>query len=111
MPFLDFDAFDKQPITPQHSSAYGELVTGDAVEMGRLSFKEGEGAEPHAHPQEQMIYVLTGRLLVTLDGVTSEVGPGSGFHAPSNVPHGVRALEDTQLLSCKEVRGGVGHEL
>lgn len=111
MPFVDFAEIEKIPITPEHSDAYGELVTGSAVEVGRLFFRAGQGAEPHSHLQEQIIIVLSGRLRVELDGESRDLGPGQGFHAPSSVPHGARALDDSVLLSCKSVESGVGHAL
>jgi hypothetical protein len=33
------------------------------------------------------------------------------FHALPNQPHQVRAVEDTQVLSCKHVIEGVGHKI
>jgi hypothetical protein len=49
MPFLVFDEIDKEVVTPKYSTAYGELVTGEFIEVGRLRFKAGEGAVEHAH--------------------------------------------------------------
>lgn len=111
MPVIDFGKLDTLAITPQHSDARGELVTGASIEVGRLAFKKGQKSEPHSHPQEQIVIVLSGRLIVTLDGEESEIGPGKGYHAPPYVSHCVRALEDSVLLSCKNVLGGVGHAL
>jgi quercetin dioxygenase-like cupin family protein len=49
--------------------------------------------------------VLSGRLRVTCGDETYEVGPGQATFNPSNVPHGVTALEDVVALSVKsEVR-------
>lgn len=109
MPFIRFDEVEKEVVTPKHSTAYGELVTGSSIEVGRLSFKAGEGAERHNHPHEQIMIVLSGKLRVDLDGDVAELAPGSGFHAPSDVPHQVTAVADSQVLSCKNVIGSQGH--
>ena len=61
--------------------------------------------------QEQIIIILSGRLRVNLDGEEDEIGPGEGYHAPPYVSHCVEALEDSVLLSCKNVMDGVGHAL
>lgn len=111
MPFVVLDDIDKELVTPKHSTAYGELVTGEQVEVGRLRFKQGEGAEPHQHPQEQVLIVLEGLLRVTLNGETRDMGPGTGYHAPPNVLHGVEALEDTTVISSKGIVGGLGHRI
>ena len=81
MPFLVFDEIEKETVTPKYSTAYGELVTGEFIEVGRLSFKAGEGAVEHAHPHEQVMYVISGKLSVDLEGEHAELGPGMGFHA------------------------------
>jgi quercetin dioxygenase-like cupin family protein len=49
-------------VTPKHSTAYGRLITGTQVEVGLLRFKAGEGAKPHAHPHEQVLLVLSGKV-------------------------------------------------
>lgn len=111
MPFINFDELHKETVTPKHSTAFGELVSGARIEVGRLSFKKGEGAEIHSHPHEQIVYVLKGRLLATIDGEDRELTPGWGVHNPPNIPHGVRALEDSEIISCKSIEDGVGHRI
>jgi quercetin dioxygenase-like cupin family protein len=111
MPIIDFDAMEKMAITEKHSDAFGELLTGGTIEVGRLHFKAGQGSNPHTHEQEQIVIVLEGRVSVNFNGEVKEIGPGEGFHAEPWVPHGVTALTDCVMLSCKNVIGGVGHEL
>jgi quercetin dioxygenase-like cupin family protein len=96
---------------PSAARAYGELLTGQRIEVGRLRFTKGEGANPHQHPQEQIMVVISGRLRVTLGGETAELGPGDAFHALPMVPHQVTALEDTLVLSCKALVDGAGHRI
>lgn len=109
MPFIRFDDVEKEYVTPEHSTAYGELATGETIEVGRLSYKAGEGAERHSHPQEQIMIVLSGRIRVEMDGEVAELGPGSGFHALPDVPHQVTSVSDSEVLSCKNVIGSRGH--
>lgn len=111
MPFFHFDKLEKEYATPKYSTAFGELVMGDKLEMGRLTFEAGEGAVEHAHPQEQIMYVISGRLRVEFREETQEIGPGSAFLAPANVKHRVTALEDTTVISVKDLVEGVGHKL
>jgi quercetin dioxygenase-like cupin family protein len=111
MPLIRLDEVEKQYVTPKYSSAFGELVMGERIEVGRLSFEAGEGTVEHAHPQEQVMYVISGRLRVEFRDEAGEIGPGEGFHAPPNVPHKVTALEDAVVISCKDVVDGVGHRV
>jgi quercetin dioxygenase-like cupin family protein len=111
MPFFNFDEIEKEYATPKYSTAFGELVMGDKLEMGRLNFDAGEGAVEHAHPQEQIMYVVSGRLKVEFRDETQEIGPGSAFLAPSNKPHRVTALEKTVVISVKDLVEGIGHKM
>lgn len=113
MPLIRLDEIEKEYVTPKYSSAFGELVAGDRIEVGRLRFEADEGAVEHAHPQEQVMLVISGRLRVEIpsEGEDAAIGPGEGFHARSNVKHRVTALEDTVVISCKDVVDGVGHKV
>ncbi len=111
MPIINFDELEKESVTPKYSTAFGEVATGEQIELGRLRYKAGEGAVEHQHPQEQMMYVVSGKLKVEIEGDTQDIGPGWAFYAKANVPHRVTAVEDTEVLSCKSVIDGVGHKI
>lgn len=111
MHFYNFQDLPQEYVTAKYSTAFGGLLTGEHIEVGLLHFKAGEGAVPHAHPQEQIMYVVSGRLSVEFEDETAEIGPSQAFLAPPNVKHKVTAVEDTQVLSCKNVIAGHGHRL
>jgi unsaturated pyranuronate lyase len=111
MSVYHLDRMDTIHVTPQHSDARGELITGETIEVGRIRFAKGESARPHQHPQEQIVYVISGRCIYTAGDVEHELGPGDAIHLPSNLPHHARALEDFEAISCKSVIEGVGHKL
>lgn len=98
-------------VTPKHSSAYGRLITGKSVEVGIFSYAAGKGAEIHAHPQEQIFIVLKGKMIMTIDGVECPLAAGQAAHMLPGVPHGVLALEDSEVVSAKSVLDGVGHRI
>jgi quercetin dioxygenase-like cupin family protein len=111
MGFHRLDAMPKELVTPRHSTAYGELLSGHGIELGRLRFKQGEGAERHRHPQEQIVYVVRGRLQVEVDSEVAVLGPGDAFHALPDVPHKLTALQDAEVISCKTLVEGAGHRI
>ena len=111
MPYYNLAQVPEELVTPQHSTALGRLITGTQVEFGILSFKANEGAKMHAHPHEQVVYVLRGRLRVTAEGTVRELGPGEAVLFPPDVPHQTTMLEDTEVVSVKGVLGGVGHKI
>jgi quercetin dioxygenase-like cupin family protein len=92
---------------PEIRGAGGDYAghRGQALEVSKITFDKGQGADVHQHTEEQVMYVLSGRLQVTCGDETYEVGRGQATFNPSNVPHGVTALEDVVVLSVKsEVR-------
>ena len=111
MPFIVMDEIEKEYVTPKYSTAYGELITGESIKVGRFEFKANEGAVEHAHPHEQVMYIVSGKLRVEMDGEVAELGPGCAFHALPNHKHKVSAIEDAQVISCKNTVGGVGHKI
>jgi hypothetical protein len=78
VPFIHYDQIEKEFVTPKHSTAYGELATGEFIEVGRLRFNAGEGANEHQHPHEQIIVVLSGRLRNARTAQRAASGHGSG---------------------------------
>jgi quercetin dioxygenase-like cupin family protein len=111
MPVHKLGDLKEELVTPRHSSALGQLVTGEQVELGVLRYKAGEGANEHAHPQEQIFLVLSGRVRMTIAGRAYELGPREVAHLPPNVPHRLEVLEDCEVVSAKGIVGGLGHRI
>ena len=111
MPVHKLSEIAEELVTPRHSMALGRLVTGEQIEVGVLRFKAGEGANEHAHPHEQVLFVLSGRVRMTIGGEVHELGPRAVADMPPNVPHSLSAIEDTEVVSCKGIVGGVGHRI
>jgi quercetin dioxygenase-like cupin family protein len=111
MPVYKIDQLEEELVTPEHSTALGQLVTGQQLEVGVLRFKAGEGAKQHAHPHEQVLFVLSGKIRMTIGGETHVLGPRQVAHMPPNVPHSLSAIEDTEVVSAKGIVGGVGHRI
>ena len=98
-------------VTPKHSTAFGKLITGQAIEVGVFSYEAGKGAHVHSHPHEQIFIVLKGKMVMTIDGIDYELGVGDAAHMLPGVPHGVMAIEDSDVVSAKSVLDGVGHRI
>jgi quercetin dioxygenase-like cupin family protein len=111
MPVHKLSELAEELVTPKHSAALGKLVTGEQIEVGVLRFKAGEGAKEHAHPHEQVLFVLSGKVRMVIDGKTYQLGPRDIAHMPPNVPHKLDCLEDAELVSAKGIVGGVGHRI
>lgn len=74
------------------------LVTGDRSMLAHVYLKKGAIVPQHSHDNEQLTYILEGKLRFWIGEDGSEVidvGPGEVLHLPSNVPHKAEALEET----------------
>lgn len=103
MGLVKLDGADGHLVSGEYSTARGPVLRSDNLELTRGFYERGKGADTHSHPEEQIIYVLTGRARVTLGGEEYEVSPGQVSFHPSNVPHALVALEDLTVLSVKRL--------
>ena len=74
------------------------LADGEAVMLCEFSFESGVEIPNHAHPHEQVGYVVSGRVRMTVGDQQFELGPGDSYRAPSGVPHSALTLEPTVIV-------------
>jgi len=69
--------------------------TGRRMEPFLIRVPARDAGEAHAaaHPGQEFIYMLNGRLEITLDGRTEVLEPGDSLYFNSETPHSLRALE------------------
>ena len=103
MGLVKLEGHEDNLVTPQYSTARGPVMRSDNLELTKGFYEKGKGADTHAHPEEQIIYVLSGQAAVTLGDEQYEVAPGDVSYHPSNVPHSIVALEDLTVLSIKHL--------
>ena len=63
-----------------------------------VSFQKGSIGEVHAHPHEQVSYVLKGSFEFELDGKKEIIKAGDSYYVLPGLMHGVVALEDSVIL-------------
>ncbi len=66
--------------------------------MVEVVFEKDAVGAAHSHPHIQASYVAEGRFAVTIDGKTEILVEGGSFIVPSNLVHGVKALENGRLI-------------
>ena len=75
--------------------------------MGRFYYPKGPGAKRHAHPNEQMVFIMKGKARTSIGDEEKVVGPGEVYHIPANTEHGGgEILEDLEVIVCKDVVPG-----
>src|SRR5580658_2715924 len=76
-------------------------ITGEQVLVAQVHLTKGCEVAMHSHVSEQMGVVLSGHLRWTIGGSAPrvvEIRGGEVIHLPSNVPHSVFALEDSEVF-------------
>jgi quercetin dioxygenase-like cupin family protein len=74
------------------------LVHTDELMMVEFAFEKGGVGVLHSHPHVQASYIAEGRFEVTIEGNTEILEQGGSFIVPSNLVHGVKALEAGRLV-------------
>lgn len=70
------------------------LATGPQCMMTKMHYRVGNVIPFHAHPNEQIGYLLFGRTRVITRASTTELGPGDTYSIPANVEHSIEIIED-----------------
>ncbi|REC80125.1 cupin domain-containing protein [Chryseobacterium elymi] len=68
------------------------------VMMVIVKFEKDAVGALHQHFHSQITYVASGKFEVTVDGETKVLHEGDGFFAQPNIIHGVKCLEQGQLI-------------
>jgi unsaturated pyranuronate lyase len=74
------------------------LIATDRMMLAHVYLDEGCIVPLHEHENEQLTYILEGKLRFWLGADQSQVvdvAAGEVLHIPSNLPHKAEALEDT----------------
>jgi unsaturated pyranuronate lyase len=74
------------------------LTYGTTMYQMIAKLDAGSRMPQHKHPQEQILYILEGRMKLIVSGVPHELKGGESFYLASNVPHGVETIVDTMVL-------------
>ena len=69
-------------------------IHGAQMTVVRYVYQPGSVFPMHQHPQEQFTYIVSGRIVFTVDGIEQELGPGDFAIIPGDTPHGAQVNGD-----------------
>jgi quercetin dioxygenase-like cupin family protein len=72
-----------------------KLITGDQMMIAHVYLTKGAIVPEHSHHNEQLTYILEGKLRFYLGDEVIDVVSGEVLHIPAHVAHKAEALEDT----------------
>lgn len=82
------------------------LANSKGMTLVKIQFETGAKGARHAHPHEQVTYILSGRFRFMNDGEEREVGPGDSLRFAPDALHGALCLEEGSVIDvfapCRE---------
>lgn len=70
----------------------------DKLLLAEHRMEKGWVGTRHQHPHDQVVYVVSGQLSVTIESETFVAGPGDSFVVRGGVDHQAAALEDSVVV-------------
>lgn len=74
------------------------LALGERMILLEVSMEAGSVGKAHSHPNEQVGYVVRGKLRLRIGSDAHELGPGDAYVIPPDVEHEALALEETKVV-------------
>lgn len=75
------------------------LFKAEDLEVIRVVLRAGQSLPPHKVAGSVSLHCLEGRFEVMLGQTVHQLHAGQLIHLPANMPHAVRALEDSSALA------------
>jgi quercetin dioxygenase-like cupin family protein len=70
---------------------------GANMVMGVARLRKGDSLEPHRHAEPETYFTLSGRGIVTVEGVDHAIEAGTMVFIPGNARHQIVNVEDEEL--------------
>jgi quercetin dioxygenase-like cupin family protein len=90
--------WDEMPKEKLNDLIDRRMITCKKVMLTHVYLKKGAVVPMHAHDNEQITYILEGKIKFWIESEDAEpitLGPGEVLTLPSNLPHKAVALKDT----------------
>lgn len=93
MPFFSLAQHDYQQ---KRAGVFVKAITGSDLQLCMIKLLPGQ-TNGHSHVEEQLGYILSGRVVIEIGNDEKELGPGDGYLVPPHVYHSFRVLGEEAL--------------
>ncbi len=83
---------DAEPVQALPGIVRRTLIEGKSMMICEFTLEMGAQIPTHAHPQEQVGYLVSGKIRVIIDDKGFELNSGDCYCVLSNVPHSAEIL-------------------
>lgn len=74
------------------------LVYGNKTLLTEYKLLKGNQLPVHNHAEEQTGYVVSGHIILSIDGERHEMKSGDSWAIPGNIRHGAEIIEDSIII-------------
>ncbi|WP_378954893.1 cupin domain-containing protein [Pelosinus sp. sgz500959] len=74
------------------------LVQNENLTLTLFAFAKGEAVSTHSAPGDAMVYILDGEAEITIDQEKFIARTGQTIVMPSDIPHGLDAVENFKMM-------------
>jgi quercetin dioxygenase-like cupin family protein len=89
---------DATPVEAAPGAVRRTLAYGERTLLVEWTMDEGGVVQPHAHEYEQIGYLVSGAIDLTVDGQTIHLGPGDGYVALPGTVHSAIARKPSRII-------------
>lgn len=91
-------ADDSKMTSPEPGLRRQVMATTEPMMLVRHRMEPGWVGAAHSHPHEQLIYILSGEIALTVDGSTYVLHAGDSVMVPGDVVHQASAAVESEVL-------------
>ncbi|GGC12267.1 cupin [Novosphingobium endophyticum] len=91
--------WDEMPWTRVREGVERKAFSGDGATIALNRLMPGHEPRPHAHPHEQIAYILSGRIRFCVGSDEHLLGPGSVLRIPPGIEHWGEVVGDEPVLN------------
>ncbi|HWP60269.1 MAG TPA: cupin domain-containing protein [Candidatus Acidoferrales bacterium] len=77
------------------------MMMGDQMTLLEIQYSAGAGTPTHVHQHESVVYVVRGKVRMTVGDEEYTLSAGDVCRHPKGVPHSVQGLEDSLVVEIK----------
>ncbi len=95
MPLFNLSQIEEKVL---YEGYHGKVMHGDRITVAHIRVKANSPLPEHQHPHEQIMNLIEGEFIFTVDGIEYHMKAGESFVIPSNVPHSAKSVTDCYIV-------------
>ena len=77
------------------------MMAGNEMTLLEIQYPPGTGTPTHVHQHESIVYVVKGKVKMTVENEVYILNAGDVCRHPQGVPHSVEGIEQTTVVEIK----------